>query len=312
MKTRKIKGTNSREGWLRARRMGITGTDIAALAGESAYKSPLSVYIDKTTDVTGQDNEAMRIGTYMEDPIAKLWNKHNPEFTMRKIPGLLQHQTYDWVLGSIDRHIVSPQEGVLEVKCVGPHQMKRWGNDADPLVPVEYHMQAMWYLIVTGLEVCHVAALLGGTKFVTRLVEYDKEMAEAMLEIGHNFWSRHVLTGIPPEIDGSDATANALSIAFMNPQKVRLEIPEMMPYLSLYDEAKARMEIAKAEVEKAKNGIKMLMKDRCDEAICGEYHPTWKVQTRTIVDSERLKKELPEVFAQYSKQSTSRPLLIKD
>ena len=38
------------EEWLKYRKMGITGTDAACIAGLNPYKSAMQVFIDKTTD----------------------------------------------------------------------------------------------------------------------------------------------------------------------------------------------------------------------------------------------------------------------
>lgn len=53
----------SREKWLTKRKKGIGGSDAGAICGLNPYASPLSVYLDKTTEeISSCDNEAMRQG----------------------------------------------------------------------------------------------------------------------------------------------------------------------------------------------------------------------------------------------------------
>ena len=43
----------------------------------------------------------------------------------------------------------------------------------------------------------------------------------------------------------------------------------------------------------------------------GKTLATWKNQTRKAIDSTRIKKENPEIFEKYSKQTTSRVMRVK-
>ena len=59
--------------WLRARKMGITGTDAGAIVGMNPYKSSFSVYQEKVTPEVEADvdNERMREGRDLEEYVAR-------------------------------------------------------------------------------------------------------------------------------------------------------------------------------------------------------------------------------------------------
>ena len=57
-----------REEWLKLRKTGIGGSDAGAVCGLNPYRSPFSVYMDKTSEeVSEDDSEAMRQGRDFED-----------------------------------------------------------------------------------------------------------------------------------------------------------------------------------------------------------------------------------------------------
>ena len=65
------------------------------------------------------------------------------------------------------------------------------------------------------------------------------------------------------------------------------------------------------KIKAIKQNVKMRM-GTFTNANCGRWKITWKDQTSTRIDSKRLKAELPETFAMYSKTSVSRPLKIEE
>lgn len=75
----------SREKWLRYRKQGIGGSDVAAILGISKWNSAISLWLNKTnqTEDDTQENEAMEWGTIMEPVIrnhfAIVWCKKEAE-----------------------------------------------------------------------------------------------------------------------------------------------------------------------------------------------------------------------------------------
>ena len=62
----------SHEEWLALRKTGIGGSDAGALCGLNAYRSPIHVYKDKTSEeIEDFDNESMRQGRDLEEYVAK-------------------------------------------------------------------------------------------------------------------------------------------------------------------------------------------------------------------------------------------------
>ena len=63
---------NAHEEWLKARKTGIGGSDIAAILGLSPYRTPVDVWAEKTGRATAQDETLqMRFGRYAEEFVAR-------------------------------------------------------------------------------------------------------------------------------------------------------------------------------------------------------------------------------------------------
>ena len=55
-----------REQFIIDRKKGLGGSDIAAIMGISPWKTPMDVYLEKTTEVQDIDNEALKRGRRAE------------------------------------------------------------------------------------------------------------------------------------------------------------------------------------------------------------------------------------------------------
>ena len=62
--------------WLKARQAGIGGSDVSAIMGLNRWKSPIDVWVDKTTSVQEDEpSEAAYWGTVLEDVVAVEFQK---------------------------------------------------------------------------------------------------------------------------------------------------------------------------------------------------------------------------------------------
>lgn len=96
-----------REQWLRERKKGIGGSDVAAILGLSKWKSAYDIWVDKTTDVLQEEysNESIYWGNVLEEVVAQEFSKQTG-FKVRRNNKILQHPEYYWMRASIDRKIV--------------------------------------------------------------------------------------------------------------------------------------------------------------------------------------------------------------
>lgn len=298
--------------WLKIRKeTGISGSEVAAILGVSKWKSPLAVYIEKTSDTVEEtpDNDFMLFGRLLEGVIADEFKRRNPEYKVKKINAILQDTTYDWVIGDIDRLIINDkgEEGVLEIKTVSEYGKDAWEGDE---VPPYYLAQLQWYLYLTDCNYGYFAALIGGNKYIQKYVKRDDELIQYMLEIANIFWQR-VKEHNPPPVDGSENATELLKQ--MYPESIENQV--MLDYESsgLIKRREEVKEIIK-EYENELNQIENTLKQKLggnDTGIIDNYKVTWKSITSNRVDSKLLKGKYPEIYKEVATESNYRKFDVK-
>ena len=199
--------------WLEARRIGIGGSDVSAIMGLNAYKSPLSVYLDKIGESPLEDttSEAAFWGTQLEDVIARHYAETNG-VKIRRNNHILIHPEYPWMIANIDREAFSDIRGHygVEVKTAGLRNSYLWD---DGNVPVPYVLQMQHYMAVTGWDVFVCPALIGGQQYIEREIPRDEAIIATLIEAEGEFWDK-VQRRIPPAWDGSQEASRILQALY--------------------------------------------------------------------------------------------------
>lgn len=85
---------------------------------------------------------------------------------------------------------------------------------------------------------------------------------------------------------------------------------EMTARVQELQELKRMQEELNAEIESLQDAIKSAMGDN-EMIIAGAWKVTYKAVTTTRIDTTALKKDRPDIAAQYSKTSTSRRFTVQ-
>ncbi|WP_445429246.1 YqaJ viral recombinase family nuclease [Bacillus atrophaeus] len=297
------------EQWLEARRAGIGGSDAAAIAGLSKWKTPMSVYLDKLgqTPHEHETSEAAYWGHIHEETVAREFSKRTGK-KVRRRKAILQHPDYPFMLANVDRLIVGERAG-LECKTASEYLKDDWGGEE---VPDAYLVQCQHYMAVTGLKAWWIAVLIGGNKFVYKKVERDEELIAYLIQIEEDFWKNHVENEIPPMFDGSEASAELLThmypVGFEDEKDLPLAANKL---IEEYKSAKAAEKEVKERLKEAENQLKGML---------GEYETgntekarvTWKTVNANRFDSKAFATEHPDLFEKFNKVSTHRRFQVKE
>ena len=136
----------TREEWLKVRKLGLGGSDMAAVLGLSPWRSPIDVWLDKTSDtVEEKESEPMYWGNVLEEVVAQEFAKRSG-YKVRNNNFTLQSEEYPYLLANIDREIVGLDAG-LECKTANAFKANEWDGDN---VPDAYYIQCQHYMAVTG------------------------------------------------------------------------------------------------------------------------------------------------------------------
>ena len=296
----------SREEWLKVRKMGIGGSEAAAIAGLNPWSSAMNVYLDKLTDETEDfDNERMRIGRDLEDYVAERFQEETG-IKVRRMNQMLQHYEHDFMLANLDRVIVG-EKAFLECKTTGSYSKKDWEEG----IPLHYQLQCLHYMAVTGFTHCYIACLIGNEKFIWHRIDRDEETIQYLIDIEKDFWVNNILKRIPPEADGSSQYDDILAKKYGDSNGLQVGLDtKFIEKIERRNELKSLIDTMETEINQIDQTIKEQIGEN-EKAICGDYSITWKSQTRNTIDSKRLKIELPDIAEKYMKESSSRVFRIK-
>ena len=128
----------SREDWLAYRRLGIGGSDVAAIMGISSFATIRDLYNDKIGVLPLIEEEegnwvAKEVGHRLEDLVAEIFSRKTglKVFPVRK---MFRHPLYPFMLADVDFFIVFPDGtfGILECKTCNYNAKVKWDNDSVP------------------------------------------------------------------------------------------------------------------------------------------------------------------------------------
>lgn len=301
-----------RDEWLLERRKGLGGSDASIVLGINKWKTPFELWLDKTGQVEPQElqSDAAYFGTILEDLVAKEFERRSGK-KVRRRNAMLKHPEYDFIIANVDRMIVG-EKAILECKTTSAYNQKEWESEE---VPDSYIVQAQHYLGVLGPEYkkAYFAVLIGGNKFVWKEIERDDELIDIIFTQEIAFWNDYVLAGVAPALDGSSAAEQYI--------KKRYEESQAGKTVDLKAENKDRIQqilSLKASINELKTQATALenqLKQEIDDAeiaFIQNFQATFKTQVANRVDTKKLKEHFPDIYQQVIKQSTSRPLRIKE
>ena len=300
----------TREEWLELRRNGIGGSDASVVMGKNPWRSIQQLWEDKTgkTPVQENSNEYTYWGNVMEGIIRKEF-MNRTGLKVRQKHFMMFHPRFPFMFADVDG-IVTDERGekcIFEAKTVSQYREDEW---KDGKIPTEYMMQVQHYLAVCGMNKAYIAALIGGNKFVFTTIYRDDFLIEELTAREKKFWEECVLTDTEPVADDSEATQEYLNTKYSNSVASTIQLNvDMKKVIAEYQDVDSKVK----ELEKKKTGLANQIK-----AVMGAYETgeldgivvSWKKISRESVDGRRLRREKPEIFAEYSNVSSYRKLSV--
>ncbi len=295
--------------WLKYRKQGIGGSDAGAILGFNKYKSPHSVWLDKTTDFSEDlsDKEAVYWGTRLEPVVAERFEEVTGK-KVQRLNAILQSIENPFMLANLDRVVVG-ENAILECKTANQYLSADWDGEE---VPAAYHWQCQHYMAVTGADVCYIACLIGGQRFVHKPIKRDDELIEYLIQKEKEFWEGNVLAKQPPALTGMECDSEYVKSKFPedNGECVMLTSDVMYKAARYLDLCDAEKEL-KLKKEQCANEIKTFMEE-AETGICDTMKVSWKTVNSSRLDTTLLKKECPEIYKKYAVTSSSRRFTVKE
>lgn len=292
--------------WLEYRKKGIGGSDAGAVCGLNPYRTAMEVYQDKTSnEVVEIDNEAMRQGREFEDYVAKRFTEATGK-KVRRANAMYYDEDHPFMLADVDRMVVGENAG-LECKTASSYLADKW---EDGKIPMHYQLQCHHYMSVMDTEAWYIAVLIYGREFKFYRIERDEEIMADLVRMEQDFWENHVRKGVMPNPDGSKIADSVIAEYFKE------SVPVTVPLTGFSEKLKRRQELVDviSRMDTEKKQIEQELKLYMGEAELAEndrYKVSWKAFCSNKLDVERLKQEKPEIYEEFTKQTTARRFRVK-
>ena len=295
--------------WIDWRKKGIGGSDASVVCGINRWKSPVELWMEKTNQLPYQEaGEAAYWGTQLESLVRSEFTKRT-SIDVIPVNQLLQSEDHPFMLANLDGVCQHPNYGtcVFEAKTSSAYRATEW-YDA---IPDEYQLQLQHYLAVTGYKGAYVAVLIGGNTFKWKFIERDDELIAMLIQLEAEFWN-HVQSNVPPQLDGSEASATFLSERFPNSvPKSKIELPDTaVNLIRQYDAACEQLEQITEHKLEAENLLKQMLGEH-EVGTVRDRVITWKSVAQERLDSKTLKVEHPTLYKKYANKSSHRRFSIK-
>ncbi|WP_342489146.1 lambda-exonuclease family protein [Cytobacillus sp. FSL W7-1323] len=300
----------SRFEWLQERSKGIGGSDASIILGLNKYKTAFELWLEKTGQVglTEISSEAAYWGNEMEEVVAKEFEKRT-EKKVRRRNYMFSHPDHHFIKANIDREVMK-ESALLECKTASAYLKAEWEGDE---IPASYLVQVQHYLAVTGKEKAYIAVLIGGNHFTWKEIERDDELIQMIIDAEVNFWEKHVIGFVPPELDGSSAAEQYLKEKYNKAEEGKeIVLPSNYKEMLLsYEQIKNDEKLIQTAKKDIENKIKAELKD-AEVGLVDTHIITWKNVVSNRVDTKALKEKFPDIYKEVIKPSTSRRFGIKE
>jgi putative phage-type endonuclease len=301
------KRSMSAEDWQVYRRTqkGIGGSDCAVILGLNPWKTPFTLWLEMTGQITPSDlsgNESVEWGNLLEPVIREKFARETG-FEVRENHFVLQHDHYNFMVANVDGEVLDPvtgEWGLLEIKTASDYYKSEWQEGP----PNHYHLQIQHYLAVMDYNFAYVAVLLGGNQFRYFKILRDDYVIDLIISAEKSFWEM-VQTKTPPPISGKTADTNFLAAAYPEASEEEGLLSDELFGLSLrYTELQKEIKSLQEEADTIKNRVKLEAKDF--KVLKNEMV---KISMPTVnkisFDTKKFAAENPDLYEKYKTKESS-------
>lgn len=304
--------------WLAARRNGLGASEAGAVLGVDPHKSAAMLWLEKIGKAPArvEDTIAQKVGRFVEPAIAELFAaEHNT--TLVRVPSR-RSASLSILWASADRMAVKPLpvQGatITPADWIFPVEIKNrggwpdgWGDDGTDVVPEAIAAQVHLQMHAYGLAEARVAVILSGNDFRTYKLFRDERVETDLLSILDDWWKRHVVGGVEPELRGP-GLSDYMKARFQQASEKVTPLPGTDPAaLALRDLFDVRSQIA--ALDEAEERLAAIVKAKIGETkgIETEYgKATWSTtKPSKVIDWESAARAIAQMASDNSHAGAS-------
>jgi putative phage-type endonuclease len=304
---------------LALRRQGVTGSEIAAIAGLSPWSNATDVWQRKMGhEAQMVGNAHIARGNFLERPILEWYSQLEQRVVHPQTT--LVHPEHRLIMATPDGISTAPgtEDRVVEVKCPSWTTARHWGEPGTDAVPIYFLPQLTFEMAVTGLKRADTV-LFAGIEPKIYPVAYDPDFFDALHEIAEQFWRDHVVTGKPPPPDASASYAQFVAQYYPQAQPPKTidltDDRDATETVARLKSVQDTLELLEQERELCKNKLKAMMGEHAQARVSGgmltwkQSKPVSRTSWKDVARAANLPDELIAAHTQASEPT--RPFRIK-
>ena len=299
-----------REAWLKDRRTGIGGSEVAAIVlppeDRPSWCSPLKLWLEKRGLAETAENNAMRAGKRFERSILELYAETRGVAIAFADPWEFIRDKHLPILGaSLDARWAEGDRRPVDAKNIRFKDGTKFGECGTDRIPLYYACQLAVQAMVTDSPCADLAPLFSGQDMEWFTVHRDLETEAIIRERVAVWWERHIVQDIPPDPDGSDSSSRYLAQRFARHGAELLQpTPEQLDLARQLARVKAEAKRVEAEQARLENLLKLGIGGAAGlQGIC-----TWKCSASSAkVDWEAVAKSFNPSPDLISTHTTTKP-----
>jgi len=290
---------------------GIGGSDVAAMLGLSPWRTPMSLYLEKVNHLVDENqNLFMELGHDLEPIVAKYFEKKTNK-KCELAEETIIHPEFKFMLANVDRRIAD-ENALLECKATGElTKSKGWGDEGTDEMPQHYLLQIAHYAMVCNVEIVYLAAMSWGREVKIYTYQRNHKLEAKLLQREKDFWLNHIEKRIPPAPTNLEDVkafwADAGMGKILSADKAIEDSWEKMSVIN-----KQIKELEKQKEELQFRLCEAIQDNEIVKDAAGKVLITWKNRSNNRFDVTAFKKEHPDLFDKFTKQSTTRVFLLKE
>ena len=286
----------------------IGSSSLAAHLGLSTYRTKYEAYLEwkgETPAPTEEEQKRFDMGHSLEDFIAKEAEK---EYGIKLVKSSYAYMDEGYPLlychpDRLMRGTVNGERVAVEIKSSSAFD-GRWGEENSDEIPMDYMCQVLGYFICK--VPCDVVWLIrfSNNRLTRYIIRQNEELMDS-LKAGLKATLDDYENGVIPEAADYEEARKINFFTTHDSIEADSFIYKTWQRLS---ELKAEMKELKTEEDKLKAEIVTFMHDKERLMYQGQKLATYKMQARTVFDSERFRQDHADIYASYLKTSTSMTL----
>ena len=252
--------------------------------------------------------EAVQMGHVMQFPIMQEFARRQ-RIEFKDADYMMTHPKHDFLKSHFD-YISDDGKTLYEIKNLGIHQRKKYGDDGSDQVDIGYRAQCVHEATVHQIENIVLVVCFGGQEIVHYPLTITADMMDAHIQLAAEFWAKIQTRTFDPETMGDAAKTiykvdNGSSV--IANQQVETLVAELR---QLKDQIK---QLEKLEEQRVAAIQGFMMESSQLSTFDGSVLATWKAaKPSKRFSADLLKSAMPEVYEKFVvEQPGSRRFLVK-